>query len=139
MLEKLGPWSADTATGYESEFLAGFDTPRYTVPADAGFDEARRTMAEQIEQDCRDDIGGDEQQVSSMDTADHDVLFRLLLFPLWIATYVFGGHTYHVYVNANTGKVHGERPYSAVKITLLVILALAVIAAGIAIYKSSRS
>lgn len=138
-LDKLGPWSADAATGYEPEFLAGFDTPRYSVPADAGFSEARRDMAKQIERDCREDIGGDEQQVSSMSTADNDVLFRLLLMPLWIATYVFGGRTYHVYVNANTGKVIGERPYSALKITLLVLVVLAAVGVGIALYQSSRT
>lgn len=138
-LDKLGPWSADAATGYEPEFLAGFDTPRYSVPADAGFVEARREMAVQIERDCRADIGGDEQRVSSMRTTDSDVLFRLLLMPLWIATYVFGGKTYHVYVNANTGKVIGERPYSALKIALLVLVVLAAVGVGIALYHSSRT
>ena len=94
-------------------------------------------MAEQIERDCRDDIGGDEQRVGKMRTTDADVMFRLLLFPLWIATYIFAGKTYHVYVNANTGEVVGERPYSPVKIVLAVLLVLILIGAAIAIYKSS--
>jgi hypothetical protein len=59
--------------------------------------------------------------------------------PLWIATYMFGGKTYHVYVNANTGKVIGERPYSAVKIALLVLVVLAAIGLGIVLYQSSRA
>ena len=139
MLEKLGPWETKAATSYESEFLAGFDTPRYTVTAEDGFAAARRQMAEQIEEDCRADIGGDEQQVSTMHTLDADVLFRLLLMPLWMATYLVSGKTYHVYVNANTGEVVGERPYSAVKITLLVLAVLAALAAGLAIYQASRS
>ena len=78
-----------------------------------------------IERDCRDDIGGDEQRVSTMETQDQDVLFRLLLMPLWVATYVAAGTVFHVYVNANTGKVIGERPYSAVKIALAVAAVLA--------------
>ncbi len=137
LLEKLGPWTTTSATSYEPEFLAGFDTPRYTVPADAGFAEAKRQMADQIEHDCRDDIGGDEQRVSRMSTVDADVLFRLLLMPLWLATYIFSGTTYHVFVNANTGEVIGERPYSYVKISLTVLAAVLTMGVVIALYKLS--
>ncbi len=132
VLRKLGPWSTAEATGFEPRFLAGFDTPRYTVPAETGFAAARREMAEQIEEDCRRDIGGDEQRVLSMQTRDADVRFRLLLMPVWLATYVFSGTTYHVHVNANTGEVIGERPYSALKIASLV-LALALLVVGLVV------
>ena len=130
-LEKLGPWSTAGATGYESEFLAGFDVPRYSVMADVGFGYAKREMQQVIEGDCRADIGGDEQRVHDMTTYDADLLFRLLLLPLWFATYLFAGQTYRVYVNANTGKVIGDRPFSKVKIAFAVaagiLLALAVV------------
>lgn len=137
-LGKLGPWPAADATGYQPAFLAGFDCPRYTVMADAGFVDARQEMARQIEQDCRADIGGDEQRVSSMDTADANVLFRLVLMPLWVASYVLGGKTYDVYVNANTGEVVGERPYSVAKIAALVAAVLVVVAAVVAAVYLSR-
>lgn len=137
-LEKLGPWTTADATGYEPQYLAGFDTPRYTVSAVDGFAEARRRMATQIEKDCLRDIGGDEQRLTSMHTTDSEVLFRLLLMPLWLATYAFGGKTYHVYVNANTGEVIGERPYSVVKIALLVLVVLVVVAAVVVGVQTSR-
>jgi hypothetical protein len=130
-LEELGPWEAAGATGYESEYLAGFDVPRYDLNADQGFSAAKHQMAEVIEGDCRADIGGDEQRVSDMTTYDAGVMFRLLLLPLWVATYVLGGATYYVYVNANTGKVIGERPYSKVKIAAAV---LAGIVLAVALY-----
>jgi hypothetical protein len=135
-LEDLGPWSTAGATAYESEYLAGFDVPRYSVMADVGFGYAKRAMAEVIEDDCRADIGGDEQRVEAMTTYDADLLFRLLLLPLWFATYVFAGKTYSVYVNANTGKVIGQRPYSPVKIALATAAAL--IVAGLLLYLYSR-
>ncbi len=138
-LEKLGPWSTAGATGYESEYLAGYDVPRYSVMADAGFGYAKREMAQVIEGDCRADIGGDEQRVHSMTTYDADLLFRLLLLPLWFATYVFGGKTYAVYVNANTGKVIGDRPWSWIKITLAVLAALIVIGVALFAYQQGHS
>jgi hypothetical protein len=138
LLEKLGPWSTAAATGYQPEYLAGFDSPRYDIDADAGFAAAQREMASVIADDCRADIGGDEQRVDELSTIDHNVLFRLLLLPLWIATYVTGGKTFHVFVNANTGEVIGERPYSAVKIVAAVVAALAMITTGYLIYQATR-
>ena len=134
LLEKLGPWSADEATGYQPEYLAGFDSPRYDLDDAAGFVSAKHDMASVIERDCRSDIGGDEQRVEQVSTTDQDVLFRLLLLPLWIATYITGGKTFHVYVNANTGEVIGERPYSAVKIVAAVMVVLAALAAAYFLY-----
>jgi hypothetical protein len=136
MMEKLGPWSTAAATGYQSEYLAGFDSPRYDIDADAGFVSAKQDMASVIEDDCRADIGGDEQRVSEMTTYDEDVLFRLLLLPLWIATYITGGKTFDVYVNANTGEVIGERPYSAFKIVAAVVAALAAVAVAYLVYNA---
>ena len=136
LLEKLGPWSTAAATGYQSEYLAGFDSPRYHIDADAGFESARQEMASVIQGDCRDDIGGDEQRVEQMSTQDQDVLFRLVLLPLWIATYLSGGKAFDVYVNANTGEVIGERPYSAVKITAAVLAALAAVTAAYLVYNT---
>ena len=138
LLGKLGPWSTAAATGYQSEYLAGFDSPRYDIDAEAGFASAKQDMASVIQGDCRDDIGGDEQRVEEMSTQDQDVLFRLLLLPLWIATYLTGGRTFHVYVNANTGKVIGQRPYSAVKIVAAVVAALVAIATVYLVYHAQR-
>ena len=71
-----------------------------------------------------------------MDIRDRDVLFRLLLLPLWIATYVAAGRTFHVYVNANTGKVIGERPYSAVKIASAVLAAIVTVVVAYVLYRN---
>lgn len=135
-LADLGPWQVGAASPYAPALLAGIDTPRYDVDAGTdGWQAARAAMAPVIESDCRRDIGGDEQRVHEVQTQDRDVLFRLLLFPLWLALYVYAGTTYRVYVNANTGEVVGKRPYSWVKITLTVLLAIALIAGGVVLYQ----
>ena len=46
-------------------------------------------------------------------------MFRHLLLPVWIGAYLFNNQSYQVVVNASTGEVQGERPYSAVKIFFL--------------------
>jgi hypothetical protein len=117
-------------------YLAGFDSPRYDIDAGAGFVSAKQGMASAIREDCRADIGGDEQRVDELNTADTDILFRILLLPLWIATYIAGGKTFHVFVNANTGEVIGERPYSAVKIVAAVVATLSAITIFYLLYQA---
>ena len=39
-----------------------------------------------------------------------EVMFKLVLLPIWIAAYLTRGRTYQVFVNAHTGEVVGERP-----------------------------
>jgi hypothetical protein len=101
--------------------LATSQTPlEARTDVDARFAEARQQMADVIAGDCQRDIGGDEQR---------------LLMPLWITTYVASGRTFYEYVNANTGKVIGEPPYSPVKVVPAVLVALAVVVGAFMAYR----
>jgi hypothetical protein len=85
-------------------------------------------MTPVIEGDVRKDIGGDEQRISELSTSYSAITFKHILLPVYIAAYRFNNKVYQVLVNACTGEVQGERPYSAWKIAGLVILILIVIA-----------
>jgi Zn finger protein HypA/HybF involved in hydrogenase expression len=128
-LQKMGPWTLRDARAYQPDYLAGYSALRYDVDPDTGLGLAKSYMGGVVEGDVRADIGGDEQRIEVMNIQYAAVMFKLMLLPLWIASYVFGGKTFQVLVNANTGEVVGDRPYSAVKITLAVLAALVVVAA----------
>ena len=128
-LERLEPWPLTEAQPYRPEFLAGHETLRYDVEPESGLETAKTRMASVIEGDCRADIGGDEQRVSSVDTEYRDLMFKLMLLPVWIACYLHAGRTYNVLVNGRTGEVAGERPYSIPKIVAASVAALILIAA----------
>lgn len=128
-LAKLSPWPLQDARPYQPDYLAGYETLRYDVEPEAGLERAKGKMAPVIERDCRSDIGGDEQRVHQVHTNYSAVTYKLLLLPVWIATYLYGGKPFQVLVNARTGEVVGQRPWSAWKITLAVLAALLVVAA----------
>ncbi|MBL7918471.1 MAG: primosomal protein N' (replication factor Y) - superfamily II helicase, partial [Bacteroidia bacterium] len=77
----------------------------------------------------KSDIGGDVQTISSMNTSYNDITFKHILLPLWISAYKYNNKTYRFTINARTGEVQGERPYSFWKIFFLVVSVIAVIAA----------
>jgi hypothetical protein len=87
-------------------------------------------MARVIERDVRFDIGGDRQRIHAVDTDVRDVTFKHILLPIWMAAYKYRGQTYRFVVNGRTGRVQGERPWSAIKITIAVVLGL-LVAAGV--------
>ncbi|WP_244932273.1 hypothetical protein [Nocardioides sp. W7] len=132
-LDKMGPWTLADARPFQQEFLTGYSALRYDVDPQQGSTEAREQMRGVIEEDCERDIGGDEQRVSDMDVTYSQAMFKLVLMPLWIATYLYGGKTWQVMVNANTGEVVGDRPWSVPKIVAAVLAALVVIGVIVAI------
>lgn len=137
-LTELEPWDMPQVTPYRAEFLAGFQTLRYEMEPPEGFEQFKKTVHGTIEDDCRNDIGGDEQRISTMNTEWDAVTFKLLLLPVWLAAYRYRDRAWQVMINARTGEVIGERPYSAWKIAGAVIAVLAVLAVALTIYSASR-
>ncbi|SFC51432.1 primosomal protein N' (replication factor Y) - superfamily II helicase [Tropicimonas isoalkanivorans] len=129
-VDALDPWDLAELVPFKPEYLAGYIAEAYTVDLEPGFAYARQKMDAVIAMDIRRDIGGDHQQISRADTEHAGVTFKHILLPMWLAAYRFRGKSYRFVVNARTGEVKGERPYSAWKIALAVILG-AIIAAGL--------
>jgi hypothetical protein len=89
-------------------------------------------MDRMIERDVKFDIGGDRQRIHQIDTDLSALTFKHVLLPVWLAAYRYRGKSYRFVVNGRTGRVQGERPWSALKITFAVILGA--LAAGIVGY-----
>jgi hypothetical protein len=129
--DKLEPWPLTAAVAYQPEYLSGYSALRYDVEPENGLAVAKQQMDKVIERDCRNDIGGDEQRLNNVSTSYADVMYKLVLLPVWVVVYLYGGKTWQVLVNGRTGEVIGSRPYSKVKIVAAVLAALIVIAAVI--------
>jgi len=127
--DALEPWDLSALEPYAPEFLAGFRAEGYSVALEDGFEQARAQMDRVIQRDIRFDIGGDRQRIHTVDTRLGAVTFKHVLLPVWLAAYKYRGETYRFVVNGRTGRVQGERPYSAWKIAVAVLLGLAVAAA----------
>lgn len=129
-LDQLEPWQLSQLQPYDPAYLAGFKAQRYQVTLKAGFDTAKQRMEDPIRSDVRRDIGGDEQRIHSIDTIYLAVMFRHLLLPVWLCVYQFRQKRYQVIVNAQTGEVLGDRPYSKSKIAGTIAAGLSLVAGG---------
>lgn len=131
-VDHLEPWDLTHLEGFQAAFLAGFKTERYVVPLANGFAIAQQIMDVQIRRMCCQNIGGDHQQLTSVQTQHVGVTYKHILLPMWLAVYRYHDKTFRILVNARTGHVDGDRPYSWVKITLAVLAGLVVL--GVVIY-----
>lgn len=125
--DALAPWDLSHLMPYQPEYLAGFLAEGYTVPLASGHDIARQEMAGVIAMDVRRAIGGNEQQITGIRTRHGDETFKHILLPVWTAAYRYNGESYRFVVNGQSGRVQGERPWSAWKIAFAVLLALALL------------
>ena len=122
--EGLEPWDLSAMEPYQPEFLAGFRAEGYQIELQDAYGHARTQMDRVIRRDVTFDIGGDRQRIHEIRTQVSDVTFKHVLLPVWMAAYKYRGETYRFVVNGRTGRVRGERPWSALKIALAVAAGL---------------
>ncbi|MDA3628421.1 hypothetical protein OU415_23515 [Saccharopolyspora sp. WRP15-2] len=123
-VDDLAPWPLPEAQPFQQQYLAGYYALRYDVEPENGLGEAKSRMSKVINEDCRRDIGGDAQRVDHVNTNFTNVTFKLMLLPIWVATYMYAGKSWQILINGRTGEIQGERPWSKVKIALAVVAAL---------------
>ena len=134
-LNGILPYKTVTDTKpYSPSYLSGFYAELYTVKADAGFETAKGIMQDSLRAAARQEILSrfDSAEVSNLDAKYTDVTYKHLLLPVWGSAYGYKGKAYNYFVNGETGKVDGQRPYSVPKIVAAVLVTLAV-AAGVAL------
>jgi hypothetical protein len=119
-MDKLAPWPLEKCVPFTQQILAGFYARTYELELGLGFGQARNQMESAVKAEARRRIGGDEQRVHSCQTQFSAVAFKHLLLPVWLLAYRYNGKPYQVMVNAATGEVQGERPWSWIKILCMI-------------------
>ena len=135
LVDELEPWDLHALTAYSPDYLSGFLAERYAVDLEEGFTIAQVKMDPVIRSAIRRDIGGDDQRILSMHVQHANVHFKHFLLPLWISSFRYGEKVYRFLVNARTGEGAGERPYSAIKIALAVMLGIVIVVLLVMLFK----
>src|SRR5262245_25742077 len=126
---QLQPWDLENLVAFKPEYLSGFKAERYAVELAQGFEMSKLLIDPMVKQMCTYDIGGDYQILETYQTAHDRPTFKHVLLPAWIASYRYYGKVFHILVNARTGEVVGDRPWSFFKIVSVVTFLLGLAAA----------
>tara|TARA_B100001287_G_C22684948_1_gene532762 strand:+ start:2638 stop:3702 length:1065 start_codon:yes stop_codon:yes gene_type:complete len=121
-IKKLEPWDLENLIPYDKNYLTGFITEKYQIDFKDGFKEAKTIADKEIRILIRKDIGGDTQRIQHVNSIYNDIKFKHLLLPVYVSSYNYNNKIYQFLVNARTGEIQGQRPYSWVKIVLFILL-----------------
>jgi LSD1 subclass zinc finger protein len=120
MSTKLRTWNTAELVPYQEEYITGFQAEAYSVDLKSAFAEGKQQIDATVQSLVRQDIGGDQQRISQLNTQYSHLTFKHILLPMWMSAYLFKGKTYRFVVNGQTGEVEGESPKSGWKIFFLV-------------------
>ncbi len=134
----------DTINGlkpYSSAYLSGYTAELYSVKANEGFVDAKRIMVNRMEQLARNQILRHYHKANlfSVNSKFLNVTYKHVLLPVWSAVYSYNGKMYKYIINGETGKVSGQRPYSAIKFIILgLVTALVVSVVAFAVINNNK-
>ncbi|MCL4560268.1 MAG: TFIIB-type zinc ribbon-containing protein [Chloroflexi bacterium] len=120
ILAQIEPYDLSSLTAYDPGFLAGWKAKSYDIPLQPAWDAARVEMREHARDACMEDIPTHHVRNFSMSADFNDESWRLILLPVYLATYQFAQKTYQVMVNGQTGSVAGQKPVAWWKVWLAI-------------------
>lgn len=128
LIHKIEPFRLNELVDYQSPYLSGFLAERYSIQLKDGWSNAKGIIDQRIENGIHGQVYGDVVQIVNVSTNYDKITYKHILLPVWISSFHFNQKMYRFLVNGQTGKVSGQSPISIVKVSLLVIVILAVIA-----------
>jgi hypothetical protein len=127
LLKAVEPFPTSALVPYDPGYLSGWVVERYQIDLVAAAAKSRAQMDATLQSMCARQVPGDTYR-SLVVTPNYTAqTFKHILAPVWLLSYTYRGKSFQALVNGATGTVAGERPWSWVKIALLVLLAVVVI------------
>lgn len=123
-LRAIEPFPTEGLIPYDPGYLAGWTVERYQIDLVAAAQRSRGEMEAALRQMCASAVPGDTYRNLQVQSSFTDQKFKHILAPVWLLTYRYRTTNYQVVINGVTGKMAGGRPWSWIKIALLVLLAI---------------
>jgi hypothetical protein len=127
LLRAIEPFPTAELVPYLPDFVSGCLVERYQIDLANALETSKAQMDEELRTLCSRQIPGDTYRGLRI-SADYSArTFKHILAPVWLVSYRHGTRNFQVVVNGMTGKISGDRPYSAAKIALAILLGIAAI------------
>ena len=136
LLRRIEPFPTASLIPYDPGYLAGWTVERYQIDLVAAATRSRATMDLKTREMCAAAVPGDTQRNLQVNAQYTDQTFKHILVPVWLLTYTYGSKVYQVAANGVTGHMGGRRPWSWIKIALLILVAI--LALGVLAQLQSR-
>ena len=109
VLQLIETYNFRESKPYDARYLANWPAEAYEISLGDASLEARSRAYKQYKKKLKFEKG----ELRNLTTSSANMAidsYKLLMLPIWIATYLFDGEEYHVLINGQNGSVHGELP-----------------------------
>ncbi|MGV8804486.1 MAG: zinc ribbon domain-containing protein [Polaromonas sp.] len=128
LLRQVEPFPTLTdLKAYSPEFVRGWTVERYQIDLRQAEKLNQQAMQQEMQALCGREVPGDTYRNLQVDARYDGRTFKHILVPVWLVSYTYGSRSFQIVANGYTGAIAGEQPYSWIKITLTVLLVLALI------------
>jgi Zn finger protein HypA/HybF involved in hydrogenase expression len=127
LIDKVEPFHLNGLVDYKMEYLSGFLAEKYSIPLKEGWNDAKVAIDNGITNGILSQVHGDVVNIVSVSTDYDNITYKHILLPLWISSFQFNNKVYRFLVNGQTGKVSGKSPVSAMKVSMVVGIVIAII------------
>jgi DNA-directed RNA polymerase subunit RPC12/RpoP len=123
-LRSVEPFPTDSLVPFDPGYLSGWTVERYQIDLIKAAERSRQQMEATLRELCGRQVPGDTYRNLNVDARFSNQTFKHILAPIWILMYVYGTNSYQVVVNGVTGRISGSRPWSWIKVSLVILLAV---------------
>lgn len=127
----LLPFDTARNMAYKPEYIAGFSAEKYSIGLRAGWESAKlaikSVLRKNITKRIEHENGADRVDDLKINTIFDNIKYKYLLAPIWISSFCYKNKIYNFMVNGETGKATGKAPVSGLRVTIAILIFLAVI------------
>lgn len=127
LLRDIEPFDTSKLVPYSAEYLSGMAAEDYRQDMKACWPAGKGRMDAAIHSACAAKVPGDTHRGLRVSTQFSNRTYKLVLLPIWVASYRYRNAAYTYIVNGQSGEVSGTAPWSVAKIVFAVLSAVAVI------------
>ena len=119
LVDRILPYDFTESRPYNPAYLAGFGVMNPDMTLAEVHRKARAIMRKRQVERCAGDVPGDTYRNLQVSIRWSEQRFKHLLCPVWMGAYRYRGRLFHFLLNGQTGKIHGEKPISWLKVALV--------------------
>lgn len=125
-LNLVRPYDLKQAQSYTDEYVYGFDLEYYSNSVSEAYSQAQTIMKQSIKRDILNNYHYDGVDSFTMFNEFSAPKYSYIMLPMYRINYSHKNKNYSNIMNGQTGSLGGDYPKSALKITMIVLLALLV-------------
>lgn len=127
----IQPFQLQALVRFQAFFLAGWMSEEYSVQPQEALVVAEQEFRRRQEQAIAAFLPGDTYRNLNISTELESSGSDLILLPVHVLSYRYKGKVYRFLVNGQTGAVYGEKPWSAARISIAVLLIMIMVAIAV--------